>query len=446
MIKVFVVSLGCSKNHCDLENMMAILKENGYEITLNDREADIAIVNTCGFIQSAKEEAIENILNCAELKETGNLKALIVSGCLAQRYKEELLREFPEIDAVVGVFDFDEIHSIVKESLEGKRRTYVQKSSLHSFDRMERIQTTPFYTAYLKIAEGCDNCCAYCAIPKIRGRFRSRSMESLTREAQKLVDSGVRELILVAQDTTRYGMDLYGSPKLKELLETLSQIEDLDWIRIHYMYPEMITEDLLSYIKENPKVLNYFDIPIQHINDRILKRMNRRSNRGQIESLMLRIRQTIPDACIRTTVIVGFPTETQQEADELEQFIRQIKFDRLGCFPFSREEDTKAYDMEGQLPEKVKQARYKQIMAAQQDVMFENNSREPGKIYDVLVEGYDSNQNVYFGRSYKDSVDIDGYVIFPSEREIEFGDIVRVRILEAQDYDLIGVLTDEFTE
>ncbi len=446
MIKVFVVSLGCSKNHCDLENMMAILKENGYEITLNDREADIAIVNTCGFIQSAKEEAIENILNCAELKETGNLKALIVSGCLAQRYKEELLREFPEIDAVVGVFDFDEIHSIVKESLEGKRRTYVQKSSLHSFDRMERIQTTPFYTAYLKIAEGCENCCAYCAIPKIRGRFRSRSMESLTREAQKLVDSGVRELILVAQDTTRYGMDLYGSPKLKELLETLSQIEDLDWIRIHYMYPEMITEDLLSYIKENPKVLNYFDIPIQHINDRILKRMNRRSNRGQIESLMLRIRQTIPDACIRTTVIVGFPTETQQEADELEQFIRQIKFDRLGCFPFSREEDTKAYDMEGQLPEKVKQARYKQIMAAQQDVMFENNSREPGKIYDVLVEGYDSNQNVYFGRSYKDSVDIDGYVIFPSEREIEFGDIVRVRISEAQDYDLIGVLTDEFTE
>lgn len=446
MIKVFVVSLGCSKNHCDLENMMAILKENGYEIILNDREADIAIVNTCGFIQSAKEEAIENILNCAELKETGNLKALIVSGCLAQRYKEELLREFPEIDAVVGVFDFDEIHSIVKESLEGKRRTYVQKSSLHSFDRMERIQTTPFYTAYLKIAEGCDNCCAYCAIPKIRGRFRSRSMESLTREAQKLVDSGVRELILVAQDTTRYGMDLYGSPKLKELLETLSQIEDLDWIRIHYMYPEMITEDLLSYIKENPKVLNYFDIPIQHINDRILKRMNRRSNRGQIESLMLRIRQTIPDACIRTTVIVGFPTETQQEADELEQFIRQIKFDRLGCFPFSREEDTKAYDMEGQLPEKVKQARYKQIMAAQQDVMFENNSREPGKIYDVLVEGYDSNQNVYFGRSYKDSVDIDGYVIFPSEREIEFGDIVRVRISEAQDYDLIGVLTDEFTE
>ncbi|MBU5449896.1 30S ribosomal protein S12 methylthiotransferase RimO [Acetivibrio sp. MSJd-27] len=446
MIKVFVVSLGCSKNHCDLENMMAILKENGYEITLNDREADIAIVNTCGFIQSAKEEAIENILNCAELKETGSLKALIVSGCLAQRYKEELLREFPEIDAVVGVFDFDEIHSIVKESLEGKRRTYVQKSSLHSFDRMERIQTTPFYTAYLKIAEGCDNCCAYCAIPKIRGRFRSRSMESLTREAQKLVDSGVRELILVAQDTTRYGMDLYGSPKLKELLETLSQIEDLDWIRIHYMYPEMITEDLLSYIKENPKVLNYFDIPIQHINDRILKRMNRRSNRGQIESLMLRIRQTIPDACIRTTVIVGFPTETQQEADELEQFIRQIKFDRLGCFPFSREEDTKAYDMEGQLPEKVKQARYKQIMAAQQDVMFENNSREPGKIYDVLVEGYDSNQNVYFGRSYKDSVDIDGYVIFPSEREIEFGDIVRVRISEAQDYDLIGVLTDEFTE
>lgn len=446
MVKVFVVSLGCSKNHCDLENMMAILKENGYEITLNDREADAAIVNTCGFIQSAKEEAIENILTCAELKETGKLKALIVTGCLAQRYKEELLEQFPEIDAVVGVFDFDEIHSIVKDTLSGKRNTYVQKSELNSFDQMERIQTTPFYTAYLKIAEGCDNCCAYCAIPKIRGRFRSRSMESLEQEARKLVNNGVRELILVAQDTTRYGLDLYGMPKLKELLEKLSRIEDLDWIRIHYMYPEMITEELLSYIKVNPKVLNYFDIPIQHINDRILKRMNRRSNREQIENLMHRIRERIPSACIRTTVIVGFPTETQQEADELEQFITEIKFDRLGCFPFSKEEDTKAYEMEGQLAEEVKLARYEQIMAAQRKVMLENNRQEPGRCYDVLVEGYDSNQDVYFGRSYKDSVDIDGYVIFPSEREIEFGDMVKVRITEALDYDLIGVLNDEFAE
>lgn len=446
MTKVFVVSLGCSKNHCDLENMMAILKEHGYEITLDDKEADVAIVNTCGFIQSAKEEAIENILNCAEWKKTGNLKALIVTGCLAQRYKEELLTEFPEVDAVVGVFDFDAIHSVVEEALKGSRKIYVQKKALCSFDQMERIQTTPFYTAYLKIAEGCDNCCAYCAIPNIRGRFRSRSMESLKKEAQKLADAGVRELILVAQDTTRYGMDLYGTPKLKELLEMLTEIEGLDWIRIHYMYPEMITEELLSYIKENPKVLNYFDIPIQHINDRILKQMNRRSNRRQIEQLMLRIRESIPDACIRTTVIVGFPTETQQEADELEAFVRQVKFDRLGCFVFSREEDTKAYDMEGQIPEKVKQARYQQIMAAQQDVMFENNRRESGKIYDVLVEGYDSNQQVYFGRSYKDSVDIDGYVMFPSERDIEFGEMVKVRISDAQDYDLIGVLADEFTE
>ncbi len=446
MVKVFVVSLGCSKNHCDLENMMALLKEHGYDITLDDRAADVAIVNTCGFIQSAKEEAIEHILSCAQLKETGRLKALIVTGCLAQRYQKELLKEFPEVDAVVGVFDFDQIHGIVSQTLAGERAVYADRQALCSFDSMQRIQTTPFYTAYLKIAEGCDNCCAYCAIPKIRGRFRSRSMESLVAEATTLVNNGVRELILVAQDTTRYGMDLYGSPKLKELLEQLSRIEDLDWIRIHYMYPEMITEELLTYISQNPKILNYFDIPIQHISDRILKLMNRRSNREQIEKLMMQIRNMMPDACIRTTVIVGFPTETQQDVDELESFLRKVRFDRLGCFMFSKEEDTRAYHMEGQIPAKEKQKRYEQIMAAQQEITLANNALEPGKVYAVLVEGYDSNQDLYFGRSYKDSVDIDGYVIFPADRDIEFGDLVKVRITEAMDYDLIGELTDEFTE
>ncbi len=446
MIKVFVVSLGCSKNHCDLENMMALLKDHGYDITLYEEEADVILVNTCGFIQSAKEEAIEAILNCAELKKTGKLKALIVTGCLAQRYQQELLTEFPEVDAVVGVFDFDKIPAIVEKTLEGTRAVYAQERELNAFDRMKRIQTTPFYTAYLEIAEGCDNCCAYCAIPKIRGRFRSRSMESLLQEATELVQSGVRELILVAQDTTRYGLDLYGSPKLQELLEDLSRIEDLDWIRIHYMYPEMITEDLLLYISRNPKILPYFDIPIQHISDRILKLMNRRSNREQIETLMSDIRRILPEACIRTTVIVGFPTETQQEVDELEAFLRKVKFDRLGCFMFSKEEGTKAYRMEGQIPAKEKQKRYEQIMAAQQETMQKLNSMEPGKIYDVLVEGYDSKQDVYFGRSYKDSVDIDGYVIFPSEREIEFGDMVKVSITQAMNYDLIGEIVDEFTE
>lgn len=436
--KVFVISLGCSKNHCDLENMMGILVNAGYEITLDEYSADVAIVNTCGFIQSAKEEAIDNILEMAELKETGNLKKLIVTGCLAQRYKEEILESFHEVDAVVGVFDFDRIDKIIEETLKGKRGCYVNSEKLACFDCMPRIQTTPFYTAYLKIAEGCDNHCTYCAIPKIRGKFVSRSIESLYDEAKKLVDSGVRELIVVAQDTTRYGVDLYGEPKLIALLEKLSSIEGLDWIRIHYMYPEMINEELLLYMKENEKVLNYFDIPIQHINSRILKLMNRRSDRAKIESTINMIRSIIPDATIRTTVIVGFPTETEEEYKELYDYIEKTKFDRLGVFAFSKEEGTGAYNLKGQILKKVKLKRQEEISLLQTEIMKENNKKHIGKTIDVLVEGFHSEYGVYFGRSKMDSVEIDGTVMFEADFEVPFGEIVKVKITDAMEYDLVG--------
>ncbi|MBE7029051.1 MAG: 30S ribosomal protein S12 methylthiotransferase RimO [Ruminococcaceae bacterium] len=436
--KVFVVSLGCSKNHCDLENMMGILVKAGYEITLEEEKADVAIVNTCGFIESAKEEAIENILEMAELKKTGNLKALIVTGCLSQRYKEEILDSFPEIDSIVGVFDFDKIDAIVCETLKGKRKGYFDSLSLENFNDMPRIQTTPFYTAYLKIAEGCDNHCSYCAIPKIRGKFTSKDMESLVKEAEELAHSGVKELILVAQDTTRYGIDLYKEVKLIELLDRLTEIEGIEWIRIHYMYPEMIDEKLLLYIKENKKVLNYFDIPIQHINSRILKLMNRRSDRETIENVVNMIRKIIPSATIRTTVIVGFPTETDKEYRELYDYIEKTKFDRLGVFAYSKEEGTGAFNLKGQILKGIKLKRQKEINLLQSHIMEENNKKFIGNTIDVLVEGFHNEYGVYFGRSRMDSVEIDGTVMFESDEDIPFGDIVNVKITDALEYDLVG--------
>ncbi len=436
--KVFVVSLGCSKNHCDLENMMGILVENGYEITLDEFEADAVIVNTCGFIEAAKEEAIENILEMAELKNTAKLKALIVTGCLSQRYKDELLEAFPEVDAVVGVFDFDKIDKVIKMTMSGERVKLTESEALANFNSMPRIQTTPFYTAYLKIAEGCDNRCTYCAIPYIRGKYVSRDMSSLINEAKKLADSGVKELIVIAQDTTRYGIDLYGQPKLMELLGKLSEIEGIEWIRVHYMYPEMISEELVDFIKENEKVLSYFDIPIQHINSRILKLMGRRSDRADIERVIKLIRDKIPDATIRTTVIAGFPTETEEEFKELCEFIEKTKFDRLGAFAFSKEEGTPAFKLKGQLTKKVKEKRAEHIGMLQSAIMAQNNQKHIGKIIDVLVEGLHNEYGVYFGRSKMDSVEIDGTVMFETDDVIAFGDIVKVKITDASEYDLVG--------
>jgi len=436
--KVFVVSLGCSKNHCDLENMMGILVEKGYEITLDEFEADAVIVNTCGFIEAAKAEAIDNILEMAELKKTAKLKALIVTGCLSQRYKDEILESFPEVDAIVGVFDFDKIDEAVKRALSGERLRLTNSDNLSGFNSMPRIQTTPFYTAYLKIAEGCDNRCTYCAIPYIRGKYVSKDMESLLAETKKLADSGVKELIVIAQDTTRYGIDLYGEPKLIELLEKISLIEGIEWIRVHYMYPEMIDEKLIDFIKENKKVLSYFDIPIQHINSRVLKLMGRRSSREDIERVIKLIRDEIPDATIRTTVIAGFPTETEEEFDELLKFIEETKFDRLGAFAFSKEEGTPAFKLKGQLPKKVKEKRAEKIGALQSFIMAENNKKHIGQTIEVLVEGLHNEYGVYFGRSRMDSVEIDGTVMFETDDEIAFGDIVKVKITEASEYDLVG--------
>ena len=435
--KVFVISLGCSKNHCDLENMMAIMVNSGYEIALSESEAEVAVVNTCGFIQSAKEEAISNILEMAKLKETGSLKALVVTGCLAQRYKEEILESFPEVDAVCGVFNFDEIDKIIKSALNGERKAYLDKTTLDA-NKLPRIQATPFYTAYLKIAEGCDNRCTYCAIPYIRGKFVSREMSSLIKEAEMLAKSGVKELIVVAQDTTRYGIDLYGKPALTDLLKELCKIDGLKWIRLHYMYPEMITDELIDYIKESDKVLSYFDIPIQHINNRILKLMNRRSDKEKITAVINKIRENIPDATIRTTVITGFPTETEKEYKELYSFIKKTKFDRLGAFAFSKEEGTPAYKLKGQIPKKVREERQQEILKLQSEIMKKNNKKDIGKIIEVLVEGYHTEYGVYFGRSRKDSVDIDGTVMFESSEKIEFGEIYNIKITNSLEYDLIG--------
>lgn len=444
--RIFVISLGCSKNHCDLENMLGIMTDNGYIISLDEYNADIALINTCGFIEDAKKEAIENILEMSSLKEQGILKGVIVTGCLAQRYKEEILNNFPEVDAVVGVFDFDKIDKIIKDVENGTRKAYVNCDSLSNFNDMPRIQTTPFYTAYLKIAEGCNNRCSYCAIPSIRGNFRSRTMESLIEEATKLATSGVKELIVVAQDTTRYGTDIYKKKSLARLLLELSKIEGISWIRTHYMYPEMIDDELIETIKNNDKLLNYFDIPIQHINDRILKRMNRHTNREETEKVINKIRNKIPDATIRTTVMTGFPGETGKEFKELYNYVKQTKFDRLGAFAFSKEEGTKAFDMSGQLPKFIKERRRNKILKLQQKINEENNKKEIGKIYDVLVEGYHENYGVYFGRTKKDSVDVDGTVMFESDVPVEFGEIKKVKITGAMEYDLTGQIIEDGRE
>lgn len=416
---------------------MGYLKNAGYNIVLDEYTADIAIVNTCGFIEDAKKEAIDSIIETAALKEEGRLKKLIVTGCLSQRYRDEILELFPEIDAAVGVFDFDKIVEIIESD---ERKVYAYSEKLGDFDCMPRLQATPFYMAYLKIAEGCDNCCTYCAIPKIRGRMRSRDEESLIKEAESLAASGVKELIITAQDTSRYGLDLFGKPTLIPLLKKLSKIDGIEWIRLHYLYPEMVSDELIYEIASNEKILNYFDIPIQHINDRILKLMNRHSDRKTITDRILKIRKEIPDACLRTTVMTGFPTETDEEFEELLSFVKETEFDRLGAFAFSSEEGTGAYRMKGQVKPKIRNERKEKILIAQNKLIEVKSKSEIGKNYDVLIEGYHNDYDVYFGRTYKDSVDIDGMMIIKTNEKIELGDIVKAKVTGAEGYDLTGEL------
>lgn len=437
MAKVSMVSLGCPKNQVDAEMMLYLLKEGGFELSSEEADADVIIINTCGFIEEAKKEAIENILEAAEYKKSGKCKALIVTGCLAERYKDDVTEEIPEVDVCVGIGKNGEIVDIVKKALSGSfENRYGEKYDLNL--NTPRILGGLPFTAYLKIGDGCDNCCTYCAIPKIRGRMRSRTVEECVDEAKRLASGGVRELIVVAQDTTAYGTDIYGEPKLCELLEELCKIDGLHWIRTLYTYPERITDKLLDLINKEPKLVKYLDIPIQHVNGDILKRMNRKGNEKTIRALIERIRKKIDGVTLRTTLITGFPGETEEQFCELHEFVKDIKFDRLGCFPYSAEEDTVAASMPDQIEEQVKIDRMEHIMETQMTVSAEKNAEKNGKTVEVLIEGYDDYIRCYFGRSESDAPEIDGKVFFTAKKPLKIGDFVKVNIFDTIEYDLLG--------
>ena len=442
-MKVGFVSLGCPKNQLDTEVMLHEVASAGYEITPEETEADVVIINTCGFIESAKKEAIDNILDIAWLKKHRDLKAIIVTGCLAERYREQLLEEFPEIDAVLGV---GSIHNIVEavEAVTVKKKKG-SKRKYSSFEDKEavrlggdRILTTPDYMAYLKIAEGCDNRCAYCAIPAIRGKFRSRPMEDVIAEAKQLEALGVKELCVVAQDITRYGLDLYGSYRLAELLRKITEATSIPWIRLLYCYPDKITDELVAEIRDNDRILKYIDLPMQHISDRMLTAMNRHGDKQMILDVVSKLRREIPDIVIRTTFIVGFPGESEEDFVELCEFVKQSRFERGGVFTYSREEDTVAYDMPDQIDEQVKQDRMDLLMREQLEINEENNKKAIGKPLTVLCEGYDPVSQVHFGRAVANAPEIDGKIYFRSDVRIAPGSFVNVKIREGIDYDLVG--------
>ena len=440
--KIGMVSLGCPKNQVDAEVMLADLRNAGYEITPLEAEADVIIINTCGFIEDAKSEAIENIIEAAKYKSDGPLKALIVTGCLAERYRDEISEEIPEADVVVGIGKNAEIVDIVKQALEGKTENrYGEKWELPFGG--DRILTTPPYTAYLKIAEGCDNCCTYCAIPLIRGHFRSRPMDSCIAEAEKLAAEGVRELILVAQDTTRYGEDLNGGVSLlPQLLLNLAKIEGLNWIRTLYTYPERITDELLEVIATEEKVVPYLDIPMQHANGEILKLMNRSGDTESLKALVEKIRAAVPNITLRTTMLCGFPGETEAHFEELCRFVREVEFDRLGCFAYSEEEGTPAAGFDGAVEPQTRQDRAENIMELQLSVTARKNEAKIGSLQEVLCEGYDNYIRCYFGRSAADAPEIDGKIFFISPRPLEIGEFYKVRINDTLDYDLLGELEE----
>ena len=432
-----MVSLGCAKNQTDAETMLGILKEYGHRIVAEPENADVIVVNTCGFIESAKQESIDTILEMAEYKN-GRCKILIASGCLAERYNNEILKELPEVDAIVGPGDYHKIAEVIDACTKGEKPAIFGHKDYTPDEGLPRILSTPSYTAYLKIADGCDNNCTYCAIPKIRGKYRSRKKEDIVNEAIELSKNGVKELILIAQDTTRYGNDIYGKYELADLLKQLCKIDGIEWIRVHYYYTEAITKELIDVMAENKKICNYIDMPIQHINNRILRRMARRTNRAEIEEKISYIREKMPDSVIRTSIIVGFPGETEEEFNELYDFVKEIKFDRMGVFSYSPEEDTAAADFEDQIAEEIKQERLDKLMTLQQGISLSKNKEKIGETVEVLVEGYDEESFLFFGRSRGDSIGVDQAVYFAANDEIEFGDIVEVEILDASEYDLSG--------
>ncbi len=446
MMKILFISLGCDKNLVDSEVMLGLLAEKGYGFTDDETQADIIVVNTCCFIGDAKEESVNTILEMAEWKNKGKLKGLIVTGCLAERYREEILKEIPEVDAVVGTASYDRIAEVIEQAAAGEQKLLYGNTDRLVMTETGRILTTGGHYAHLKIAEGCDKHCTYCIIPKLRGRYRSFPMEKLVKEAQELADQGVKELILVAQETTMYGTDLYGEKKLHELLKELCRIRGIRWIRIQYCYPEEIYEELIRTIRDEPKICHYLDLPIQHASDRILKRMGRRTTRQDLQKMIGRLREEIPDICLRTTLITGFPQETEEEHEELLDFVDEMEFDRLGVFPYSPEEDTPAACMEGQIPEEIKEARRDELMELQQDISFEKAEAMIGKELWCMVEGKVAEEYAYVARTYQDAPGVDGYIFIQTMAELMSGDFVKVHVTGADEYDLIGEIADEFTE
>ncbi len=437
MYKIGMISLGCPKNQVDAERMLAQLDKNGFEIADCYEGVDAVIVNTCGFIDAAKQEAIENILEMAQLKEEGLVKKIIVTGCLAQRYKEEILAEIPETDAIIGIGANGNIADIAKKVIEGEK-IFEMPSNTELPLVGERLLTTPEHWAYLKIADGCSNRCTYCAIPSIRGDFRSVEFETLIEEAKALAAAGTKELILIAQDTTSYGIDLYGKLRLPELLDALCEIDGIEWIRMLYCYPDKITDELIETMARQPKVLHYIDLPLQHADDGMLKAMNRRGDSAHIRSVISKIREAMPDAVIRTTFIVGFPGEGEEEFENLAEFVNEIEFDRLGCFSFSPQEGTPAYDFENQVEEDVKLRRGEIIMQDQLEIVTVKNHERIGNIYRVIVEDYDGYSDSYSGRTYMDAPEIDGIISFTTDKHYEVGEFAEVEIIGMNDYDLIG--------
>lgn len=441
-MKLLFISLGCDKNLVDTEVMLGLLASRGYEMTDDESEADIVVINTCCFIHDAKEESIANILEMAEYKKTGKLKALIVAGCLAQRYRREILDEIPEVDVVLGTTAYDNILEAVDEALEGNSSVELESlETLPSVDTKRQVTTGGHY-AYLKIAEGCEKHCTYCIIPKIRGKFRSVPMERLLKEARELAEQGVKELILVAQETTLYGKDLYGEKCLHTLLKELCKIPGVRWIRVMYCYPEEITDDLIQVMKEEPKICHYLDIPIQHACDAVLKRMGRRTSKQELIDIIEKLRQEIPDICLRTTLITGFPGETQEQHEELMEFVDEMEFDRLGVFTYSPEEDTPAAGMPGQISEEVKLERQAELMELQQKIAFDAAEAMAGQEVMVMIEGKVADENAYVGRTYRDAPGVDGLIFVETEEELMSGDFARVKVSGAIEYDLIGGLVE----
>ena len=445
-MKILFISLGCDKNLVDTEEMLGLLQQRGYTFTDDENDCDIVVVNTCCFIGDAKEESINALLEAAELKKSGRVKALVAAGCLAQRYHREIRLEIPEVDAIVGTTCIGQIVDAVEQVLEGKSPILVQDPDALTDFRVDRVLTTGGHYAYLKIAEGCNKRCSYCIIPQIRGSYRSVPMEILLEQANVLAERGVRELILVAQETTLYGLDRYGEKSLPLLLHELAQIPGISWIRILYCYPEEINDELIQTIKKEPKVCHYLDIPIQHASDRILRRMGRRTTQGQLREMIGRLREEIPDICLRTTLIAGFPGETQEDHEKLVDFVNEMEFDRLGVFPYSQEEGTAAAEMPDQVSEEQKEAWRQEIMELQQEIAFARAEDMVGSVLTVMIEGKVADEDVYVARTYRDAPGVDGYLFVHTSAVLMTGDLVQARVTGGNEYDLVGEIWQEEEE